>query len=128
MIGFEFDPARQAEDTLLGKVAMIGFDAVNIRQEVGTVLDPLERAGAADAASARRTAPRGGTMDGQTLAVIDNRTNPRFRERLVQRLQAEYQLDDVILVVKDTVNVPPRPEDWQEVVKRGTVGLALYGA
>jgi hypothetical protein len=24
--------------------------------------------------------------------------------------------------------VPPRAEDWAEVTRRGTVGLALYGA
>jgi hypothetical protein len=34
----------------------------------------------------------------------------------------------VIIVLKDTVNVPPRAEDWAEVTRRGTVGLALYGA
>jgi hypothetical protein len=107
---------------------MIDFGTVNIRQEVGTVLDPLERADAANAAEARQTAPRCSTLDGQTLAVIDNGTNKQLRERLVARLRAEYRLEDVIIVLKDTVNVPPRPEDWQEITKRGTVGLALYGA
>ena len=107
---------------------MSPLQLVSVREEVGTILDPLERAVAADTEAARAVAARPASLDGQTLAVIDNGTNPRLRERLVERLSAMFDLRDVILVIKDTVNVPPRPEDWQEVVTRGTIGLALYGA
>ena len=107
---------------------MTMYQPVNVREEVGTILDPLER-GVADVIQiARSVAARPASLDGQTLAVIDNRTNPRLRERLVERLQSMFALAEVILVVKDTVNVPPRPEDWRDVTKRGTIGLALYGA
>jgi hypothetical protein len=105
----------------------IFYQAV-IREEVGTILDPLEGGAGSGTAVSRATATRPASLDGQTLAVIDNRAGARFRERLVQRLAAEFDFNDVIHVIKDTVNVPPRPEDWQEVIKRGTVGLALYGA
>jgi hypothetical protein len=104
------------------------FEAVNVRDEVGSVLDPMERAMTAEADMARATATRLASLDGQTLAVVDNGTNPRFRERLVQRLQAMFAFEEVMVVIKDTVNVPPRAEDWQEITKRGTAGLALYGA
>jgi hypothetical protein len=107
---------------------MQAFQISNVSDEVGTTLDPLEGIEAAGAAASRATATRPGSLDGQTLAVIDNRAGGRFRERLVQRLTDECSFEDVILVIKDTVNVPPRPEDWAEVIKRGTVGLALYGA
>jgi hypothetical protein len=104
------------------------FQLSILSDEVGTTLDPLEGVEAAGAAASRGTATRPASLDGQTLAVIDNRAGGRFRERLVERLASEFSFDDVILVLKDTVNVPPRPEDWEEVTKRGTVGLALYGA
>jgi hypothetical protein len=104
------------------------YQIVTVREEVGTILDPLERATAADAETARVTAHRPASLNGQTLAVIDNRAGGRFRERLVERLQSMFDFDDVIIVLKDTVNVPPRAEDWAEVTRRGTVGLALYGA
>jgi hypothetical protein len=104
------------------------YRSVSVRDEVGTVLDPLERATAEETSTARAVAARPASLDGQVLAVIDNRTNIPFRERLVERLRAMFSFEDVIVVVKDTVNVPPRPEDWQQVTKRGTVGLALYGA
>jgi hypothetical protein len=104
------------------------FQLSTLSDEVGTTLDPLEGMEGAGAAAARDTATRPASLDGQTLAVIDNRAGGRLRERLVERLSAQFAFEDVILVVKDTVNVPPRPEDWQEVTKRGTVGLALYGA
>jgi hypothetical protein len=104
------------------------FAPTDILDEVGAILDPLEGGVESDKAASRTTATRPASLDGQTLAVIDNRTSPRFRQRLVERLKAQFAFDDIILVIKDTVNVPPRPEDWQEVIKRGTVGLALYGA
>jgi hypothetical protein len=104
------------------------YQIVTVRDEVGTILDPLERATAVDAETARVTAHRPASLNGQTLAVIDNRAGGRFRERLVERLQSMFDFDDVIIVLKDTVNVPPRAEDWAEVTRRGTVGLALYGA
>jgi hypothetical protein len=104
------------------------YQVVTVRDEVGTVLDPLERAAGAAAGASRTTAPRLASLNGQTLAVIDNGAGQRFRERLVERLRAMFDLEDVIVVLKDTVNVPPRPEDWAEVTKRGTMGLALYGA
>jgi hypothetical protein len=104
------------------------FQLSILSDEVGTTLDPLEAIEAAGAAVSRSTATRPASLDGQTLAVIDNRAGARLRERLVQRLSKEFSFEDVILVIKDTVNVPPRPEDWEEVTKRGTVGLALYGA
>jgi hypothetical protein len=104
------------------------FQIITVRDEVGTILDPLERATAVDAETARVTAHRPASLNGQTLAVIDNRAGGRFRERLVERLQSMFDFDDVIIVLKDTVNVPPRAEDWAEVTRRGTVGLALYGA
>ena len=107
---------------------MSKFSSVIIREEVGTILDPLERLSAADSAITLVVADRPTSLDGQTLAVVDNGTNPRFRAELVRRLRSMFDLDDVILVIKDTVNVPPRPEDWNEITKRGTVGLALYGA
>ena len=104
------------------------FPIVTVGDEVGTILDPLELAVRADAEASRVTAHRPASLNGQTLAVIDNRAGGRFRERLVERLQSMFDFDDVIIVLKDTVNVPPRPEDWEEVTRRGTVGLALYGA
>jgi hypothetical protein len=104
------------------------FESIGIRDEVGTILDPLEGSTQSDIDSSRTIAPRPATLDGQTLALIDNRAGARFREILLQRLEAMFSFREVIHVVKDTVNVPPRPEDWAEVVKRGTVGLALYGA
>jgi hypothetical protein len=104
------------------------YPVVTVRDEVGTILDPLERAVRADAEAARAIAPRPASLNGQTLAVIDNRAGVRFRERLVERLQSMFDFEDVIVVLKDTVNVPPRAEDWAEVTRRGTVGLALYGA
>jgi hypothetical protein len=107
---------------------MMIFESINIRDEVGTVLDPFEGDTQSVTTSSRTIASRPSTLDGQTLALIDNRAGPRFREILLQRLQAMFDFREVIHVVKDTVNVPPRPEDWEEVVKRGTVGLALYGA
>src|SRR2546429_577763 len=107
---------------------MSTYKTVNVREEGGTILDPLEGVTTADTVDERAVATRPASLDGQTLAVVDNGTNPRFRERLVQRLLSMFDLDDVIVVIKDTVNVPPRPEDWNEITKRGTVGLALYGA
>jgi hypothetical protein len=107
---------------------MNAYQLVTVRSEVGTILDPLERAASADASAARATARRPASLNGQTLAVIDNGAGQRFSERLVERLRAMFDLEDVIVVLKDTVNVPPRPEDWQEITRRGTVGLALYGA
>jgi hypothetical protein len=107
---------------------MSAFDIVSISDEVGRFLDPLHSATDQSASTARTLAARPGSLNDQTLAVIDNRTNPAFRARLIERLQASFAIEDVILAIKDTVNVPPRPEDWAEVTKRGTVGLALYGA
>jgi hypothetical protein len=107
---------------------MNAYQLVGIRNEVGTVLDPIEGAVGAEAGVSRATAPRPASLDGQTLAVIDNGAGQSFRDRLVDRLRAMFDLKDVLIVVKDTVNVPPRPEDWEEVKRRGTVGLALYGA
>jgi hypothetical protein len=107
---------------------MNAYQVVTVRDEVGTILDPLERAVGVEAGASRATAPRLASLDGQTLAVIDNGAGQRFRERLVDRLRAMFDLEDVIVVLKDTVNVPPRPEDWEEVTRRGTMGLALYGA
>jgi hypothetical protein len=104
------------------------YQVVTVRDEAGTILDPLERAASADAGAARATAPRPASLHGQTLAVIDNRAGGAFRVRLVDRLRSMFDFEDVIVVLKDTVNVPPRPEDWEEVTRRGTVGLALYGA
>jgi hypothetical protein len=104
------------------------YQVVTVREEAGTILDPLERAASAGAGAARATAPRPASLDGQTLAVIDNGAGGRFRARLVERLRSMFDFEDVIVVLKDTVNVPPRPEDWHEVTRRGTVGLALYGA
>jgi hypothetical protein len=107
---------------------MNSYQVVTVHDEVGTILDPLERAASAAAGSARTTAARPASLNGQTLAVIDNGTGPRFRARLVERLRSLFDFEDVIVVLKDTVNVPPRAEDWAEVIRRGTVGLALYGA
>jgi hypothetical protein len=107
---------------------MTFFRLTAINDEVGTILDPLEENASSGEATLRTIAPRVASLDGQTLAILDNRAGTRFRERLVERLKSQFSFSDVILVVKDTVNVPPRPEDWQEVIKRGTVGLALYGA
>jgi hypothetical protein len=104
------------------------YQVVTVRDEVGTILDPLERAVGPDIGAARGTAARPASLNGQTLAVIDNGTNPRFRGRLVERLRSLFDFEDVIVVLKDTVNVPTRAEDWAEVIRRGTVGLALYGA
>jgi hypothetical protein len=102
-----------------------------VRNDSFEVLDPTRRApvvgpGARD--RARGTASRPLTLDGTVLAVIDNRAGQKFIGPLLEKLRARFAFTDVIYVLKDTVNVPPRPEDWQEVVKRGTVGLALYGA
>jgi hypothetical protein len=107
------------------------FDVIDLRNASFEVLDPTRRAPVGRAASPdrdRSTAPRPSTLDGTVLAVIDNRAGRKFVEPLLAKLRARFAFSDVIYVLKDTVNVPPRPEDWREVVKRGTAGLALYGA
>ncbi|HQV57973.1 MAG TPA: hypothetical protein PKV27_08165 [Ilumatobacteraceae bacterium] len=101
----------------------------NVRSEVGVVLDPVGASQPNDAAEIRRgTAGRVATLDGQVLAVIDNNTNPGLRVGLVRKLTERFALAEVITVIKDTVNVPPRPQDWQTVTSRATVGLALFGS
>lgn len=101
----------------------------SLRQEAVAILDPLDRATSAAADDrSRATAPRPASLEGLTLAVLDNGTRQDLTRRLVERMRERFRLADVIVVLKDTVNVPPRPEDWQEVTKRGNVGLALYGA
>lgn len=103
--------------------------AVTVDDEVGTALDPIERReAAAQDTRNRATATRRGSLDGQVLAVIDNGTGARLTPRLVERLKQEYAFEDVIVVLKDTVNVPPRPEDWAIIKARATAGIALYGA
>jgi hypothetical protein len=107
------------------------FNVVDMRDNSFDVLDPTHRvalAGAGAQDRMRETAVRPPTLDGTVLAVIDNRAGAKFVEPLLAKLRARFAFADVIYVLKDTVNVPPRPEDWQEVVKRGTAGLALYGA
>jgi hypothetical protein len=107
------------------------FDVVDLRNGSFEVLDPTRRVPEARADTpdrVRGTAPRPATLDGTVLAVIDNRAGQKFVEPLLAKLRARFTFADVIYVLKDTVNVPPRAEDWQEVVKRGTAGLALYGA
>ena len=104
------------------------LDTVRIRSDAWTILDPLERKELSSDNAHRSLAKRKKSLKGQVLAVIDNGAGARFRPLLVERLKERFGLADVILVIKDTVNVPPRPEDWAEVVKRGTIGLALYGA
>lgn len=102
---------------------------VTIRNEVGVVLEPFAAAQPVVAGDAQReTANRVASLDGQVLAVIDNNTNPGLTAGLVRRFAERFRLAEVITVVKDTVNVPPRPEDWQMITNRATVGLTLFGS
>jgi hypothetical protein len=73
-------------------------------------------------------APRLGSLDGVVLAIIDNGFNsPNLPDAILRRLRREGDVADVVWVKKDSVSVPARPEDWEEVVNRATAGLALYG-
>src|SRR4051812_3752695 len=79
-------------------------------------------------ASGRGLAPRLATLEGAVLAVIDNGFNsPDFPRAIVGRLESEAGIAEVIWVKKDSVSVPPRPEDWEQVINRATAGLTLYG-
>lgn len=107
------------------------FEPAALRSEAVEILDPIKKGASTEEPAAdrdRSTAPRPASLNGQVLAVIDNRAGRRFVEPLLEVLRSRFDFEDVIYVLKDTVNVPPRREDWQEVVRRGTVGLALYGA
>ncbi len=106
---------------------------VNVRNEVGVVCDPLAPLPAGDGRAERTVASRPSSLDGKVLAVIDNGMGQQapglgFGEVLVRKLKEVADIADVIYVRKDAVNVPPRPEDWMEICRRGDVGLALYGA
>lgn len=102
---------------------------VHIDAEVGPVLDPIERRETPTADTrVRTTAPRRDTLDGGVLAVVDNGAGARIRPRLIELLREQFAFKDVLVVIKDTVNVPPRPEDWAIIKARATAGLALYGA
>jgi hypothetical protein len=106
---------------------------VSVRNEVGVVCDPLAPSTVGRGRTSRSVAPRPESLDGKVLAVIDNGMGKQapglgFGEVLVQKLRQLVDLADVIYIRKDAVNVPPRPEDWDEVCRRGDVGLALYGA
>src|SRR4051794_32741103 len=79
-------------------------------------------------AGGRGLAPRLTNLDGAVLAVIDNGFNsPHLPHPILRRLEREAAIADVIWVKKDSVSVPPRPADWEEVVNRATAGLTLYG-
>lgn len=106
---------------------------VKVRVEVGVVCDPSVGAESGMAEIDRSVAPRPTSLDGKVLAVIDNGfykqgSGMELGEALVERIREVARLADVIYVRKDAVNVPPWPEDWQEVCRRGDVGLTLYGA
>jgi hypothetical protein len=79
--------------------------------------------------SVKGEAPRVDTLDGKTLAFINNGMgSARILEAaLLKRLRARYNLKDVIQIQKPSVSVPPNPEDWQEVVSRADVGITLFG-
>jgi hypothetical protein len=106
---------------------------VNVGDEVGMVCDPLAPSAVTRRRRSLSVAPRPESLDGKVLAVIDNGMGKQapglgFGEVLAQKLQQVADIAEVIYVRKDAVNVPPRPEDWDEVCRRGDVGLALYGA
>jgi hypothetical protein len=106
---------------------------VKVQAEVGVVCDPLEDVRIAAEETDRSVASRPRSLDGKVLAVIDNGfyrqgSGMDLGDALVERIREVARLADVIYVRKDAVNVPPRPEDWQEVCHRGDVGLTLYGA
>jgi len=80
------------------------------------------------ATAPRGLAPRLASLDGVVLAIVDNGFNsPNLPTAILRRLQREAEVADVVWVKKDSVSVPARPEDWEEVVNRATAGLALYG-
>ena len=80
------------------------------------------------AGAPRHIAPRLASLDGLVLAIVDNGFNsPLLPDAIVRQLRREAAIADVVWVKKDSVSVPPRPEDWEEVVNRATAGLALYG-
>jgi hypothetical protein len=67
-------------------------------------------------------------MNGVVLAIIDNGFNsPNLPEAILRCLAREAEVADVLWVKKDSVSVPARPDEWEEVVNRATAGLALYG-
>jgi hypothetical protein len=106
---------------------------VSVRDEVGVVCDPLAPSTVGPRRESRSVAPRPESLNGKVLAVIDNGMGKQapglgFGEVLAQKLQRVVDIADVIYIHKDAVNVPPRPEDWDEVCRRGDIGLALYGA
>jgi hypothetical protein len=94
------------------------------------VVDPRSGViGAAVAAPTKTEAARVDTLDGKVLALIDNGMGSArvLAGALVDRLRAEYQLTDVILVRKPSVSVPPLAADWAEVVERADVGVSFFG-
>ena len=116
--------------TTLGSYGLVTLD------ESFSVLNPTAIKETASAtASPRASGPKKGfaarpaRLDGGTLAIIDNRAgNRQLRDPLVRALMERSRFSSVILVEKDTVNVPPRAKDWAEVAARATAGIALYGA
>jgi hypothetical protein len=109
-----------------------GSGVVSVTTEVGAVCDPLDASATGQVEAVRTVAPRPPSLDGLVLAVIDNNFGRQmsfdFGQFLVRRLREAVDFRDVVYVRKDAVNVPPRPEDWEQVCDRADVGVALYGA
>jgi hypothetical protein len=117
------------------KSMLNSFGPVVVQDESAAVLDPTHGRSAlrplserGDAAK-RSLAARPATLDGAVLAVIDNKAgNRQLTAPLVAALRKRIPFADVILIEKDTVNVPPRAKDWAEVAARATAGITLFGA
>jgi hypothetical protein len=105
---------------------------VEVQHEVGAVCDPSDASATGQVERVRTVAPRPGSLDGKVLAVIDNGFGGQMGlgvgQAVVRALCHVVDLADVVYIRKDAVNVPPRPEDWNEVCRRADVGLTLYGA
>lgn len=115
--------------SLLGR-----FGPMTLQDESSQIVHPTHGAGPGALAArgdpaSRKLAERTASLAGGVLAVIDNRAgNRQLAKPLIEALQKRYEFADVILVEKDTVNVPPRPKDWAEVAARATAGITLFGA
>lgn len=113
--------------SLLGR-----FGPMTLQDESAQIVHPTHGASALASrndAAKRRLAERNAPLEGGVLAVIDNRAgNRQLAKPLIEALRKRFGFSDVILVEKDTVNVPPRPKDWAEVAARATAGITLFGA
>ena len=89
-------------------------------------LDPTSRV--ADHGD-RSLAPRPASLSGQVLGVVCNGlgNSEVFMDALVEDLRARAEFADVIKIVKDSVSVPPNPDQWRLLLERSTVAIVGFG-